>query len=47
MLNNTKVFTVGLYNDVGEYKPNENELARRKVDMVSIAKRIPGGFSPG
>ena len=40
---NTKIFTIGLYNDVGTYKPNEEELKRRKTDMLSIA-RNSGGF---
>lgn len=40
---NTKIFTIGLYNDVGTYRPNEDELKRRKADMLSIA-RNSGGF---
>lgn len=46
MMTNTKVFTVGLYKDVGEYKPNETELARRRVDMLQIALRTGGFFYP-
>lgn len=41
---NTKVFTVGLYNDVGDYKPDFNELVRRKADMLSIARNTGGFF---
>nr|HMT12593.1 hypothetical protein [Ignavibacteria bacterium] len=43
---NTKVFTVGLYNDVGNYKPDFNELVRRKSDMLSIARNTGGFFYP-
>lgn len=43
-LTNTKVFTVGLYNDVGNYKPDENEMARRKSDMLKIAQNTGGFF---
>jgi hypothetical protein len=41
---NTKVFTVGLYNDVGNYRPSLEEVARRKVDMVKIAQNTGGFF---
>jgi hypothetical protein len=41
---NTKIFTVGLYNDVGTYKPNTDELVRRKADMLSIAQNTGGFF---
>ncbi|HWA06230.1 MAG TPA: hypothetical protein VG961_06755, partial [Ignavibacteria bacterium] len=43
-LTGTKIFTVGLYNDVGNYRPNEYELKRRKYDMLSIAQRTGGFF---
>ncbi len=43
-ISNTKVFTVGLYNDVGNYKPDENELTRRKSDMLKIAQNTGGFF---
>lgn len=43
---NTKVFTVGLYNDVGNYKPDLNEIVRRKADMLSIARNTGGFFYP-
>ncbi len=44
LLTNTKIFTVGLYNDVGNYKPNEDEIARRKIDMLKIAQNTGGFF---
>lgn len=40
----TKVFTVGLYNDVGTYKPTDHEIKKRKSDMLSIAQRTGGFF---
>lgn len=40
----TKVFTVGLYDDVGTYKPGDYEIKRRKSDMLSIAQRTGGFF---
>jgi len=45
-LTSTKIFTIGLYNDVGTYKPNDDELRRRKVDMLSIAQNTGGFFYP-
>jgi outer membrane protein OmpA-like peptidoglycan-associated protein len=42
----TKIFTIGLYNDVGTYKPNDDELRKRKVDMLSIAQNTGGFFYP-
>jgi len=42
----TKIFTIGLYNDVGTYKPNEDELRKRKTDMLSIAQNTGGFFYP-
>mgnify|MGYP003454799081 FL=1 len=45
-LTGTKVFTIGLYNDVGNYKPDEGELVRRKTDMLSIAQNTGGFFYP-
>ncbi|MEO8514714.1 MAG: OmpA family protein [Ignavibacteria bacterium] len=44
LLTNTKIFTVGLYNDVGNYKPSEDELVRRKIDMLKIAQNTGGFF---
>lgn len=41
---NTKVFTVGLFDDVGDYVPDESELKRRKADMISIAQNTGGFF---
>ncbi len=46
MATNTKIFTVGLYNDVGTYKPNDDELKRRKSDMLAIAQNTGGFFYP-
>jgi len=41
---NTKIFTVGLFNDVGSYRPSPVELSRRKADMISIAQNSGGFF---
>lgn len=43
-LTNTKVFTVGLFNDVGNYQPREDELIRRRADMLKIAQNTGGFF---
>ncbi|HAX48996.1 MAG TPA: OmpA family protein [Ignavibacteria bacterium] len=43
-LSNTKVFTVGLFSDVGSYRPTLPELSRRKADMLSIAQNTGGFF---
>jgi len=41
---NTKIFTVGLFSDVGNYRPSPVELNRRKADMLSIAQNSGGFF---
>lgn len=43
-LTGTKIFTIGLFSKVGEYTPNEDELMRRKSDMVNIAQKTGGFF---
>lgn len=43
-LTGTKIFTIGLYSDVGNFKPDEGELMRRKADMLSIAQNTGGFF---
>lgn len=41
---NTKVFTVGLFDDVGEYRPELHEIIRREEDMHNIARNTGGFF---